>query len=892
MKHLAYLISLCLAALALSACSDRDDIFAEGADPQELTDLDARMSRATTVAALREYVGRHQFADKDVAVFTTIKRAINPIGLYTYHDIEFSCTATTDSKGNTSIGWSRIKNKGTTEEGNNEKYPDRIYWTDATNPHTFIGYCVPQQGGGGEFDWKHTEDTRSQPAVYYGSIGDPTASGPIDFSTRGTAPDTISGNVELRKNDILLTYSDSIKADDAIAKLYFHHGLAQVRVIVSISDFAAGGGDDTKSRVSDMTLKDMLMLYKWQQSSSETQYLLSDDQTNLNALYTPTVPQYDQRKDVKLWNPNADGIGEKSSRTFTYYGLAVPTEISADHPLAFSFKVTYPNPMHPETMVTKDYSGSIGSIRFDAGKCTTINIALNHRNEKMTVGAEYDEWDFIDTPDQGALKKNSTFLDTAARDSVTIFGDTKATVDDATWLYVDATTKELRDVYGHRGTSDDPFVISTARQLLSFAYEVTGTNRKAVKYKNIVINSEVPLAAGAGIDFAGYYVKLDADITIQPSSKIMHDKDGFYTGSGDSRKSAVGVTWPGIGDADHLFNGIFMGGSRRINRLYGNHFFHTLGVNAVVDKLNFDDVLELLGCGVVAHENNGLICSCYLDGDVTETNTETQYTGSIVGTNNSFVIACSHVGKVTGYGKVGGIVGFNNGTVIACYHAGGDVVTKTSGSGSVAYPTVGAIGDGTNGTHESIMFSSYYESNSFKGTAPSLVPGQRGYPLPTKIMQSSTFVTEGITSPSFIYEGGVYKGTGPILRDVAEKIVLESTRYSYTRDQISKMDNNELIALILPVQKKAGDEKVLEALSPEVLEVFKYHFSLNTAIRILGYWVGRLYAAVHADGSGITTVETNCHNFTIPQIDFLYQHYTLNQDHIYKYVPATYPRTQ
>lgn len=661
MKHLAYLISLCLAALALSACSDRDDIFAEGADPQELTDLDARMSRATTVAALREYVGRHQFADKDVAVFTTIKRAINPIGLYTYHDIEFSCTATTDSKGNTSIGWSRIKNKGTTEEGNNEKYPDRIYWTDATNPHTFIGFCVPQQGGGGEFDWKHTEDTPTQPAVYYGSIGDPTADGPIDFSTTGPAPDTISGNVELRKNDILLTYSNSIKADDAIAKLYFHHGLAQVRVIVSISDFAAGGGDDTKSRVSDMTLKNMLMLYKWQQSSSETQYLLSDDQNNLDALYTSPAPKYNQRKDVKLWNPNADGIGEKSSRTFTYYGLAVPREISAnpsadpiaDPPLAFSFKVTYPNPMHPEEMVTKDYSGSIGSIHFDAGKCTTINIALNHRNEKMTVGAEYDEWDFIDTPDQGELKKKSIYLTSGDMSKVTYHDDPGATVDDATWLYKDGT--KVVDLYGNDGTTEGTaYTITTADELLSFAKEVTN-----------------------GYDFTDQFVRLDANIHLQATI------------------SGTDVVWPGIGTSENAFNGTFLGGNRSVKLLSGKPFFTHIGPKGRVDALLLEDVLGVTeGGGAFAALNKGVICASTVTSKASESfnvvgrsetivyndaKTGSTVAGSMVGRNEGVVFACHSNGKFsTNAARVGGLVGYNTGALVVSYTSIKATTTSTA----------------------------------------------------------------------------------------------------------------------------------------------------------------------------------------------------------------------
>ena len=64
------------------------------------------------------------------------------------------------------------------------------------------------------------------------------------------------------------------------------------------------------------------------------------------------------------------------------------------------------------------------------------------------------------------------------RASVTIVGDAKATIDDATWLYntgeKDANNNDIiKDIYGHDGsTKEQAYQISTAYQLLSFAYEV------------------------------------------------------------------------------------------------------------------------------------------------------------------------------------------------------------------------------------------------------------------------------------------------------------------------------------------------------------------------------------------------------------------------------------
>jgi hypothetical protein len=53
---------------------------------------------------------------------------------------------------------------------------------------------------------------------------------------------------------------------------------------------------------------------------------------------------------------------------------------------------------------------------------------------------------------------------------LTIFSDAAATADDATWLYKNGD--KLLDVYGNDGSSASPYRISSAGQLLSFAYEV------------------------------------------------------------------------------------------------------------------------------------------------------------------------------------------------------------------------------------------------------------------------------------------------------------------------------------------------------------------------------------------------------------------------------------
>lgn len=681
MKKLLYI----LVSLAFIACSDTStDTDALPEDAMEMADFIFSTHHAgIEVAELTDYVGRKEFSDNDIAVFTTVRRTSNPINQFNYKDLQFKCAVTTSSAV-TSIGWSRVAGEGTTALGSTGA-PDRIYWSDATNPHTFIGYCTPQQGAGEVFDWaKYTEAGHD---VYYGSLGDPTVTGEgqiIDYRSEVISEgDTLSGNTKLCKDDILLTYSDKIKAEDAIARLRFHHGLAQVRVVVNISDFAAGGGADTSSVVSDMTLKKMLTMYKWNQTDSTTVQLVSTDGAALSSIYDSPAPAYNQRKDVKLWIPQPKGKGEGSNRTFTFYGLAVPTQIEEGTPLQFSFNVTYPDPMNPTQMVNKTYQSSIYGIRFGSGKCTTINISLNHKNEKMTVGAEYDDWDFVDSPDQGSLKKNSTFLASTERgtgavvdgvvNGITILGDAGATADDATWLYYNGT--KIVDVYGNDGSKEKPFTISTAKQLLSFAYEVKGTNRKSETNNG---------GNTGGWNFQGKYVKLDADIHLQTVLSVdsLTKNKQYNTGL---------LEWIGIGDNDHEFNGNFDGGGRNITHLNGKAFFSNIGGQAIVSEINLSDVVKVTDHGALAETNGGFMYACRVEGNVE--NSTSDYVGSLCGINTGFIFACIHNGAVKGTksgAKVGGLLGRNGsdtkpGTIAVSYHTGAIQGSDTYGAVERSY---------------------------------------------------------------------------------------------------------------------------------------------------------------------------------------------------------------
>lgn len=699
-------ISYIICALSLVACGDDGDLVLPNTqDVVPLAGIDAEVySGASTRAPALDkdnHVGRSVFVSADQMVLTSIKRTENHVTKFSYKGIVYDYLV---EEGQTSGSWNRDENKGCTEADPNT-VPLRIYWTDAASAHTYIGYSLPQPIN--TFSWRTETD-----GTYTGKLRSAN-------STTGETPATFfidhTTNENIIQDDLLLTYDNAKLAEPggSVAKIYFYHALANVRVIVNISGFSASDQhDDVKSNVHDMVLKEMPIDYQWDQTSA-----------GVTALSNST------KMDTHMWIPREDGTGTGVGKQFTFYALAVPrTEVTQ----AISFKVTYPNPMKPDSVLTNTYTTSISGIEYRAGFCTTINITLNHQNEDITVGAEYMDWQYVETPDQSELKKNSTMLTSEMldRSNYTLFGDVKANADDATWLYIDESSRKIVDIYGNDGSSTNPFVIATAQQLVAFANEVKGTGRSAVTYKNLA-GTETTLAAGASFDFTDYYVKLDADIVLQP--ELMPTDT---------------VTWCGIGDDAHAFNGKFLGGKRTIRSLYGSPFFYKLGSKAVVEQLNIMDVIEVDGRGTIANESYGLIAAVFANGPIRQTEPADKaiYSGSLVGTvaTGGAVISCAHFGDVEawaeGDGVIGGLVGYNQGFLLACYHSGKEKNLANNAGTANTYAGVGKFSD------VSYAFSCYYniDADPEKSVYASLKHGKHAFPVHIDVMQSDKFVNDTV----------------------------------------------------------------------------------------------------------------------------------------------------
>lgn len=705
----------------LSGCTENDVIGNETlpADARELQGIEAiiddgteSVTRAGTVTPLADYVGRSEFKSGDRVVFTNIRRTHDPIVNFTYPDDTYDGIY---FLAGSEAGWAR-EILDTTHE------PERIYWTDATNYHTFIAYGIPQVNG---YDWKtyKFEQDATKKTYYIGSLGDPTVTGVNDIIDYYIDPyakdatgnylyrakvnsDSLFTNPLLENEDLLIAYDTGMQAQPggSVALVKFHHALSSIRVVVNISGFSSSSSAaDNNTLVSNMRLLHQPTMYIWEQSDWAAQPMRATaregvsatDQEMINSAWSgsATIPAYNQRKDIKLWIPQPEGNGDNQSKTFTFYGITTPQPQNyistldandVNRKAELQFDVTYPDPMKPSTTKTHTYTASLQDVCFEAGYNTTINISLNHRNEQMTVGAQYENWQFVATPDVGQLKKNSTFLQDTERESVTIVGDDKATIDDATWLY--QLNGTIYDIYGHTGTESDPYQISTAYQLLSFAYEVTSGN------------------GGDGRDFTGKFIRLDADITLQPTSdKTKAELDEIVDGETSQlyTNAPEAINWIGIGDATHAFNGTFLGGKRFIYRLKGNPLFYRLGENAKIELLQVNTVHKpdgstpaVTGSGIYANTNAGLICACKVEGDVAfDGSTAGAFVGTNEGTNEGRgrIWCCYHIGLTKSTAEsasVGGLAGSNSGIIASCYQAGKVTGTTTGGITAISTGTL------------------------------------------------------------------------------------------------------------------------------------------------------------------------------------------------------------
>lgn len=799
----------------LPSCKDEVEITSsEGDSNLELHFIDAvigtTQTRAYEPTPNNDYIGRDVFVSGDRMVLTKMQRTSKPLQDFSYVGVNFDYSG---SAWDRTVGVGGIPTDG---------QPDRIYWSDNASPHTFIGYALPQAWGNPSDvqtngKWVNTENNYSGHFSYTIEDGKKI----VDFSAVSSEMEDIKdkdnnviGKIDkkgtkLKKEDLLLTHSTRMYADPGglTTTLHYKHALASLRVIIDIQGFSPSTySEDVKTTIDSLVVLNQPYKYTWHNVISDAAYNMSDGTAIPGWGVANSTTAEDGTVEIKTWQPRPQGEGSGQAKVFTFYSLIVPGKQTG---FVMKYKVHYPKYLNPAEIQHKGYQAQLldadnkpVTINFLPGYTTTIKVSLNHEGEPVYIGAEYIDWENVETPDRSELQKIDIFLDTDERADVTIAGDDNATKDDATWLYKNSEGNVV-DIYGNDGTSTHPYLIKTAPQLLSFAYEV----------KN-------------GRKFTTQYITLDSDIYLQ---RTLTDTD---------------ITWPGVGDdakdSDgkyiHAFEGVFLGGGRYIHYLNGQPFFNVIGDYAVVDKVNFDKVINVEGKGVVANVNNGLICGCNVEGNVTQAkpnDSSASYCGSIVGENTSFIVACTHVGSVAGYGYVGGLVGLNAGALVASYHSG--LVSYGTSAADTDKKGIGGSA-GLKDETKSIVFSCYQNSDSIEHE-PNLLACRAAWPLTTLQMQSDAFVNSNEENPFNI--------------------------------EIS-------------TPEEGYDEYILGA---------RHHYSLNKALQEFSKWV-KDKADLDAE------VELPCHTFTAAQVKTLNALFSkdtngqLAPKHLYKYTPGTYPRVQ
>lgn len=785
--------------LLLASCREEAEIVSHTGDPNlELRSIDAVIStpatRATRASANNDYIGRKVFAAGDRMVLTKMQRSSKPLQHFSYAGVNYNYSGS---------AWDRnVGSNGMPTDGQS----DRIYWSDNASPHTFIGYAIPQAWGAEK--WVNTANIYSGQFTYT-IEGDKKI---VDFTSLSDDMKDIkdkdnkvigridSTGTKLKNEDLLLTHSTQMYADPGglTTTLHYRHALASLRVIIDIQGFSPSAyAEDVKTTIDNLVVLNQPYKYTWHNAITDAACTMTDGTVIPGWGVANSTTVADGTVDIKTWQPRPQGEGSGQAKVFTFYSLIVPGKQTN---FSIKYKVHYPKYLNPAEIqdknyqaVLKDENGDPVTINFLPGYTTTIKVSLNHEGEPVYIGAEYIDWENVETPDRSDLQKISIFLDTDKRADVTIADDSKATKDDATWLYKDGD--KVVDIYGNDGSVTKPYLIKTARQLLSFAYEVK-----------------------SGRLFTTQYIMLDSDIYLQKDLKTQD------------------ITWPGIGDETNPFEGVFLGDGRYIHYLNGQPFFNKIGQYAVVDKVNFDKVINVVGKGVVANVNDGLIAGCNVEGNVTQAkpaDASTSYCGSIVGENTSFIVACTHVGDVAGYGYVGGLVGRNAGALVACYHSG--LVEYGTGATDADKKNIGGS-TGLKDEEKSIVFSCY-QNEDLITHEPNLLACRAAWPLTTLQIQSDVFVNSN------------------------DKNIFGLTTSEPTDEYTPYIDGAQ------------------------------NHYSLNKALQEFSLWVKK-----QVDEE--TDIVLPCHSFSAAQVKTLNGLFSKTVDgklapkHLYKFVPGTYPKVQ
>jgi beta-lactam-binding protein with PASTA domain len=241
--------------------------------------------------------------------------------------------------------------------------------------------------------------------------------------------------------------------------------------------------------------------------------------------------------------------------------------------------------------------------------------------------------------------------------------------------------------YSGSGTAEDPYRISSTRDLLAMSLVPTDYN-------------------------ACFVLTTDIDLSGQTFTNAIVAPDTVYS---------YDPTYEGT-----IFNGTFDGNNHTIRNLkinagHGSYLglFGKIGSNGQVRNLNLEseDMSGGSYFGGLAGVNNGIVTNCHVTGSihgyVSSSEDFNRNTGGLIGFNSGTVSQCSAIATVNGGGfceNTGGLIGYSNGTVRNCYSNG-----KTSGY----HQTGGLIG-----FNDSYIVNCYAIGTAYAGWGAGGIAGQ------------------------------------------------------------------------------------------------------------------------------------------------------------------------
>jgi uncharacterized repeat protein (TIGR02543 family) len=375
---------------------------------------------------------------------------------------------------------------------------------------------------------------------------------------------------------------------------------------------------------------------------------------------------------------------------------------------AFSFIIDLDNSAHADSIQVHDISvsadGGVSSVEIGA----PLKMCANVQPDDATITSV--TWSVENGTGSAAIDSNGVLTGTAAG-GITVI----ATANDGSGVYGEYTMNIMP--FSGQGTSDDPYLISTADDLSELASLVNSGNPayNAAYYKQ---TADIDLSGFGNWTPIGY----------------LHNSGKAFAGTYDGNRHKVEGLTINIADSGNVYAGLFgliassgsivnlsVDNCKISARTTENHMTAYVGgiagwcsTGASISGCSCSGSVTALRtsiaavAGGIAGENDGTITDCYNWSDVTG-----YEAGGMAGESiNASVKNCYNVGICRGT-YLGGIIGYSYGcTVDCCYSIGCSIGSGDSHEGGI----IGLLG-------KSSVTNCFFLDNAVKDGMYALIPG-------------------------------------------------------------------------------------------------------------------------------------------------------------------------